>query len=188
MSRRRQVVLVVALLAATAAVTSSGAFSTTVAERGVDVEVAEDPNAYLGFEQTQHSNDGNVTANVSVTQREEETSTGDVNETQEDSENETADVNETGDTTGNETANLTQRDSGERTANVDVTVTNQFPAGTELTTVEITANSTSVDLAPLAPGERATHTFPSVACGDSIGIEASGDGVAVHLDRAVDCT
>jgi len=173
MSRRRYASLAVALLAATALVTSGGAFSTTAADRGVSVGVAEDPNAYLGFEQTRHTT-ANLTATVNATQRDNETETDGVNETKGDG--------------GNETANATQRESGERTAYVDVTVTNQFPAGTPLTTVEITANGTSVDLGPIASGERVTHTFSSVSCGDSIGIEASGNGVAVNLERTVTCS
>lgn len=133
MIRRRHVFVLVALLTATALVTSSSAFSATAADRDVNVEVAEDPSAYLGFEQT-YNNSENATANVSVT------------------------------------------------------VTNRFPTTTELTKVEVAVNGTSVDLAPLAPGERTTHTFQSVSCGDRIGIEASGDGVDVRLERTVDCT
>lgn len=179
MSRRRYLSLAVALLAVSVLATSSGGFSTTAADRGVSVDVAEDPNAYLGLEQTQHS-DENLTATVNATD-------GD-NETSMEGENETTAANTTGNATGNETTNATQLDGGERTAYVDVTVTNQFPAGTELATVEVTADGTSVDLGPLAPGERVTHTLPSVACGDSIGIEASGDGVAVRLTRTVTCS
>lgn len=147
MSRRRRVLLVVALLAVTVLVTSSTGFSATAADRDVSIEVAEDPNAYLGFEQTQYSTE-NVTANV----------------------------------------NVTENSSGNETAYVDVTVTNQFPARTALTTVEVTVNGTSADLAPLASGERATHTFSSVSCGEPIRIDASGDGVAVRLERRVTCS
>ena len=187
MSRRRYLSLAVALLAATALVTGTGGFSTTAADRGVSVEVAEDSNAYLGLEQTQHSRE-NLTATVNATQPDNGTDADGVNETLNDGENETTTANATGNTTGNETTNETQLDSGERTAHVDVTVTNQFPAGTQLATVEVTAEGKSVELGPLAPGERATHTFSSVSCGDSIRIEASGDGVAVRLTRTVTCS
>ena len=186
MSRRRYLSLAVALLAATALATSSGGVSTTAADRGVSVEVADDPNAYLGLEQTRHS-DENLAATVNATEGDNETSTWDVNETQVDGENETTVANATRNDTGTETTNATRIDGGETTAYVDVTVTNQFPAGTELATVEVTADGTSVDLGPLGPGERGTHTFWSLPCGDSVGIEASGSGVAVRLDRAVTC-
>ncbi|MFD1597850.1 hypothetical protein [Halobellus rarus] len=182
MIRRRHVLLVVALLTATALVTSSGAFSATAAERGVDIGVADDRDAYVGFEKTVQS-DGNATVNVSVTRRDGGNET--VNETQGDDGNATA--NETPENNGNATANETQGDDGDETASVDVTVVNQFPAGTELATVEITVGTASADLAPLAPGERATHTFSSAPCGASIRIEASGDGVAVTFERSVTC-
>ncbi|WP_186313305.1 hypothetical protein [Halorubrum salsamenti] len=184
MSRLRHVLFVIMLFTATVAVASSGAFSATAVERGVSIETAEDPNAYLGFEQTQYSNDENVTTNL--TQRDDGNET--TNVTQSTNGTSTGEVNETQGTDGNETASVTQHTIEDGTANVDVTVTNQFPARTELTTVEITANNTSVDLVPLASGERATHNFPSVPCGDSIGIAASGDGVTVHLERTVTCS
>lgn len=76
------------------------------------------------------------------------------------------------------------------TTDLDVTITNQYFGGTELTTVEVTINGTTVDLAEdgtVDPGEEATHTFTSVACGDRITVEALGDGVGVRLDRSVAC-
>lgn len=135
MIRRRHVLILVALITATALVTSSSAFSTTAAERGVDVEVAEDRNAYLGVE-----------------------------ETPQDTKNETTDL--------------------------VVTVTNQFPSGTSLTTVAVSINGTTVELSdqsPLNPGESANHTFENVSCSDSARIVASGGGVSVRLERTVDC-
>ncbi|OYR45771.1 hypothetical protein [Halorubrum sp. Eb13] len=180
MSRRRYLSLAVALLAVTALVAGTGGFSTTATDRGVSVEVAEDPNAFLGLEQTQRSGE-NLTATVNAAQTDNGT------ETLSDGGNETTATNATGNTTRNETTNATRGDENE-TAYVDVTVINQFPAGTRLATVEVTAQGKSVELGPLAPGERATQTFSSVSCGDSIGIKASGDGVAVRLTRTVSCS
>lgn len=76
------------------------------------------------------------------------------------------------------------------TTDLEVTITNQHSAGTELTTVEVTIGDTTVDLAddgPVDPGEGATHTFTSVACGGQITVEALGEGVGVDLDRSVAC-
>jgi hypothetical protein len=71
-----------------------------------------------------------------------------------------------------------------------VTVTNQFPPGTELNTVRVSAGGRTVDLArtaPLGTGERATRTFASVRCGSTVGVEAAGGGVTVRFDRVVPC-
>lgn len=144
MNRRQCLTVALAFLAVTAFATSSSGFTTATTDRGVSVDVAEDANAYLGFEQTRDSN-------------------------------ETA------------TTNGTQRVDANGTTHVDVTVTNQFPAGTELATIEVTVNGTAVDIGPLAAGERVTRAFSSVSCGDSIVIVASGVEVTVRFTRTIPC-
>ena len=185
---RRHVFLVVALLTATALATSGGAFSTTAAERGVDIEIADDRNAYVGFEKTQRIDRTGI-ANASANQSSDGNQTTNGSVTQSGSANRTTNGSVTRGSDGNRTANVsvTQRDSGTDTRDVTVGVTNQFPAGTQLASVEVSADGSSVDLGPLASGERGTHTFPSVPCGESIGVEASGDGVTVDFERSVTC-
>lgn len=73
------------------------------------------------------------------------------------------------------------------TTNLSVTVTNQFPAGTTLETVEISVDGETRYVGPLDPGEVGTATFEFVDCGDSIDVEASGDGVQVSFSRPVEC-
>lgn len=135
MIHRRQILLLIILVAGGALVTSTSGVSSVAADRGVQGEIAEDPSAYLGFEQTpQNTADG--------------------------------------------------------TTDLEVTVTNQFPSGTDLTVVTVTVNGTTVDLAesdPLESGESATHTFTTVPCDDPITIKASGNSVRVSLDRSVTC-
>ncbi|MFB6161154.1 MAG: hypothetical protein ABEJ61_08260 [Haloferacaceae archaeon] len=132
---RRRLLLAATVAVVLAFVTSTGAVSTVTMDRGVEVAVADDPNAYLGVERA---------------------------------------------VTG----------VGDGTANLSVTVTNRFPSGADLATVEVTVDGTTADLArgdPLAPGESATHAFRSVGCGDRIAVEAFGDGVRVRLYRSVTC-
>jgi hypothetical protein len=76
------------------------------------------------------------------------------------------------------------------TTHLEVTITNRLPSGAALTTLEVTVNETTVDLAAndsVEPTEAATHTFSGVECGDPITIQASGNGVSVHLERTVRC-
>lgn len=133
---RRRVALLLALVATVALATSTGAVSSMSAERPLQVEVADEGSAYIGFEQTASS-------------------------------------------TANGTTNLT------------VAVTNRFPPGTALTTVEVAVGGDARHLAadgPLDPGERVTVTFRSVACDDRIRIAAFGSGVSVRFERAVACS
>ena len=133
---RRQVVLVAALLASLALVSNTAAYSSVHADRGVQVQVVGDEDAYLGLQRT--------TTNVS-----------------------------------------------NGTADLEVTVSNQFAAGTDLTEVETTVGGTAVDLAAggsLDPGERSSHTFANVSCADAVTIAASGSGVRVSLNRSVPCS
>jgi len=85
------------------------------------------------------------------------------------------------------TANAT---GNETTATV--TVTNQFPPGTALTAVRVEHDDDSRSALPddgsLDPGEPSTATFENVTCDGTVTIAASGDGVAVELERDVDCT
>lgn len=133
---RRQVVLVAALLASLALVSNTAAYSSVHADRGVQVQVVGDEDAYLGLQRT--------TTNAS-----------------------------------------------NGTADLEVTVSNQFAAGTDLTEIETTVGGTSVDLAgggSIAPGESVSRTFANVSCDDVVSIAASGSGVRVSLNRGVPCS
>ncbi|WP_336135003.1 CARDB domain-containing protein [Natronomonas amylolytica] len=84
----------------------------------------------------------------------------------------------------------TPTNTSNATTNLEVTITNQYPAARGFTTVEVTIDETTVDLAAdgtVAPGEETTHTFTSVPCGDRITVEAFGEGVSVRLNRSVAC-
>jgi len=121
-------------VAALAIAIGTGGYTTTSAERSVNVAVADDDHAMLGVEQTVER--------------------------------------------GNGSANLT------------VTVTNQFATDATPPTVTVHVGDRTVDLTasgPLGPGEAATATFENVTCGESIEVEADGDGADVHLTRTVDC-
>jgi PKD repeat protein len=86
--------------------------------------------------------------------------------------------------------NQTVSNTTNGTTTLTLTLTNQYPSGTSLTTVSVTAGGESVSLAEngsVAPGEQITATFDSVSCGSSIAVEASGGGVFVSLDRSVIC-
>jgi hypothetical protein len=134
-SRRGWLVLgaAVVVLATTA---GTGAFSTVGAERGVQVAVVDDDNAYLGVV---------IAANA----------------------------------TGNDT-----------TANI--TVTNQFPDGTTLTSITATGPDGTTSLTPndgaLETGETTSATIQNATCDSTITIHANGPGVQVTIDRPVDCT
>ena len=73
-----------------------------------------------------------------------------------------------------------------------VRVTNQYPAGTTLSTVAVTVGGKTKQLVTgnrrLEPGEAAWKTFGGVDCGVPIRIEASGEGVDVTIDRTVECS
>ncbi|HKL28379.1 MAG TPA: hypothetical protein VJ898_03830 [Natrialbaceae archaeon] len=66
MTRGRRLSLILALLAALALVTSTGGYTSMTAGRNVEVAVAPDHAAFLGFEQTTDTVT-NGTANVTVT-------------------------------------------------------------------------------------------------------------------------
>ena len=76
------------------------------------------------------------------------------------------------------------------TTDVEVTVKNQFASEIELTTIELSVNGRSIDLAdrtPLEPGDRRTHTFVSVPCTEEITVHVSGTGVNSRFNRSVRC-
>jgi hypothetical protein len=74
---------------------------------------------------------------------------------------------------------------------LNVSITNQFQAGADLTTVEVTINGTTHDFGDsdgvLSPGETEKRTFASVPCGASITVRASGSDIRINLERLVDC-
>ena len=66
MSAGRQIALVGLGLALVLAVTQTGAFTATIAERGVDVDVGDDQAAYLGVQEHSVSVSGNTTTRVTL--------------------------------------------------------------------------------------------------------------------------
>lgn len=64
MTRRRMLVLAAAVVGL-AGVTATGGISSIAVERGVEVQIADDRNAYLGFEQNA-TNVGNGSADLEV--------------------------------------------------------------------------------------------------------------------------
>ena len=76
------------------------------------------------------------------------------------------------------------------TTSLDVTIGNQYPNGTPLSTVTVSVGGTTVDLATdqqLDAGEKRTSTFRAVSCNDTIRVEATGAGVAASFERSVLC-
>jgi hypothetical protein len=78
------------------------------------------------------------------------------------------------------------------TTTVDVSVANRFPSGTALTTVTATVDGDTITLTPsdgsLDTGENTDATIGGVTCSNTVTVHASGDGVTVTLERAIDCT
>lgn len=135
MTHRRELLLLVALATAIGLTLGTSGFSSVSADRGIDVAVTDDEQAFLTFEQ-------NTT------------------------------------------------DTANGTTAIEVTVGNQYPAGTTLSTVTVTANGTTTDLAEnsqLSSGESRTHTFESVDCDETLSIEAAAPSVAVSFERSVSC-
>ena len=67
------------------------------------------------------------------------------------------------------------------TTSLTVTIGNQYPDGTSLSTVTVSVGGTTVDLTidqQLDAGEERTSTFGAVSCNDTIRVEATGAGVA----------
>jgi subtilase family serine protease len=135
MSSKQQLLLITVVLVLSATLIGSTGASSVIADRGVDMSVAADQQAVVGFEQTP-----------------------------------------------------TQTENG--TTDVDVTVKNQFASEIDLTTVELSVDGESVDLAdlsPLEPGDRRTHTFVSVPCTDEITVHVSGTDINSRFNRSVQC-
>lgn len=135
MISKRQALLLAALgVIGVMMIGTSGASSVT-AERGVEMTVAEDDTAVVGFEQrTIHTANG--------------------------------------------------------TTDLELTVRNQFVAGTELTTAELHVDGTTENLAensPLGPGEHATERFVGVSCADEITVHVSGTDIDTRFNRPVQC-
>lgn len=74
-----------------------------------------------------------------------------------------------------------------QTVNLTVTVTNQFPSDTTLSSVSVTVGSESQDIGPLGAGEQNQAEFHDVDCDDSIAIDASGTSVEVAISRDLEC-
>jgi uncharacterized repeat protein (TIGR01451 family) len=76
------------------------------------------------------------------------------------------------------------------TASLNVTLTNQFPAGTTFDTVTVSVDSTQLSPVPgtqFPVGESLTVSFENVSCESQVSVRATGDGTSVALDRAVAC-
>ena len=131
----RTVLLASAAILAVTLVASTGAMSSAAVDRGVQVSVADDRAAYLGFQQSV-SNASNGTASLNVT------------------------------------------------------LTNQFPAGTTFDNVRVSVNATQVSPVPgtnFPLGESLTVSFENVSCESQVSVRATGDGTSVAFDRAVAC-
>lgn len=77
------------------------------------------------------------------------------------------------------------------TTDLEVTVTNQFPTGIVLTTVELTINGTTVDIAEhsrLEPGDSSTHTFRSISCDRTLTVTSASTDTRVQVERSVACS
>ena len=76
------------------------------------------------------------------------------------------------------------------TTSLEVTVGNQYPEGTPLSTVTVSVGGTAVDLAktqPLAVGDQRSSTFGGVSCTDTVRVEATGAGVETSFERSAAC-
>ncbi|NHN40583.1 hypothetical protein G9C85_02885 [Halorubellus sp. JP-L1] len=169
----RGTVVVAAAVVALAATVGTGGFSTTVADRPVSIDVADDANAALGVDVSY------VTHTTSQTQ--EPTSAGTT----------------TGTDTGTQTATRTGTEpatSDQETAassSLTVTITNRFPDGTALTAVTVDYGDRTRTLAtptdPLEPGDSATTTFQDATCGDTVHVDGRSDSMTVVLERNASC-
>jgi len=135
MIRNRKLVLVVAAAVAVSFSLGTAGFSSASADRGIDVNVVDDQQAYLGFEQQSINTDNGTTT-------------------------------------------------------VEVTIANQFPAGTAHSEVRVSIIGTPDDRtadSQLGVGERQTHRFESVPCNGTIAVEVDDPGTRLDFERAVSC-
>jgi len=135
MISKREALLLTALVSVVGMTVGTSGASSLAAERGIEMTVAGDQTAVVGFEQT-----ASRTANGTV--------------------------------------------------DIELTVRNQFVAGTELTTVDLGVDGTTKVLAetgPLEPGERRTAAFSSVSCADEITVHVSGSDIDTQFTRPVRC-
>ena len=174
----------VALILALALISGTGAFSAITGERGTQVTVVDDGDAYLGIEQSVEepevtaiegngtTSEGNTTTESSAANR----------TTDEETADSTSDTNVTaGTAVAGTTANATT--PAQTGPTVDLTVTNRF---SQSVTVGVTVDGDS-ESASLDAGESHTFTFESVECGEQITVTASGSSVETTMDRTVEC-
>ena len=134
MIHRRELLVVIGLVIALSVTVATGGVSSVTADRGVEVTVAEDDEAFLGVEQ--------------------------------------------------------QATKANGTTPVVVTVRNQYPGGATFSTVAVTVNETTVDLAKnssIRPGTSRTNVFHAAGCDDTISVEAEGPSVQISVERDVIC-
>ena len=76
------------------------------------------------------------------------------------------------------------------TTSINVTLENQYPAGTTLSRVTVSVDTETADHTEtrrLNPGDRRTWTFSTVSCSDTISVEAEGAVVSTSFERPVAC-
>ena len=135
MSRHRNLVLLVGVVVAVSLTFGTSSVSSVSADRGIEVAVADDHEAFLAFEQRA-----------------------------------TAPAN--------------------RTTPLTVTVGNQYPSGTTLTSVTVSlTGSTAESSEPvrLEAGTQHTWRFDAVSCHETLSVEAEGPGVSAAFERPVSC-
>lgn len=134
MISKQQAILLTAVVTVVAMTIGTSGASSVSAERGVDMAVAADRAAVVGFEQT-------------------------------------------------------ALDTDDGTTDLELTVRNQFVSGTELTTVELSVDGTTRDVAadPLEPGADTTATFSGVSCAKEVSVHVSGPDLDTRFRRPVRC-
>jgi len=76
------------------------------------------------------------------------------------------------------------------TTSLNVTLGNQYPAGTPLSRVTVSVHdepTNRTEARRLNTGAQRTWTFRSVSCNDTISVEAEGSGVFASFERPVAC-
>ncbi|WP_253738388.1 hypothetical protein [Halohasta salina] len=135
MSRHRNYVLLLGIVVALSLTFGTSSVSSVSADRGIEVAVADDNEAFLAFEQRA-----------------------------------TAPAN--------------------GTTSLNVTVGNQYPSGTTLTSVTVSVTGAAADsreTVRLDTGTQHVWTFDAVSCRDTLSVEAEGPGVSAAFERPVSC-